>query len=214
MKKLYISLSLLAGLSLCAQNKDTETADKLYARYEYVDAADAYLKLIDKGKGDAYVYRQLADTYYNIFNTAEAAKWYARAVETPQEAETYYRYAQMLKAEGKYVESNAQMQQFAALAPSDQRAIIFKADPDYLPKLKSQHKLFDEKALAINSDKSEFGAVLTNDNLLYFTSARNEAKRKYGWNDEPFLDMYQAVYNPDGTFAPADTGLGAQHKVP
>jgi outer membrane protein OmpA-like peptidoglycan-associated protein/tetratricopeptide (TPR) repeat protein len=202
MKKLYISLSLLAGLSLCAQNKDTETADKLYARYEYVDAADAYLKLIDKGKGDAYVYRQLADTYYNIFNTAEAAKWYARAVETPQEAETYYRYAQMLKAEGKYVESNAQMQQFAALAPSDQRAIIFKADPDYLPKLKSQHKLFDEKALAINSDKSEFGAVLTNDNLLYFTSARNEAKRKYGWNDEPFLDMYQAVYNPDGTFAP------------
>ena len=201
MKKIYILLSFVAASTAFAQNKDTEAADKLYNRFEYVDAAESYLKLVENGKADPYVYRQLAESYYNVFNTKEAATWYAKATATQQDGETYYRYAQMLKAEGKYEESNKQMAEFAKLAPQDQRAVAFKADPNYLPKLKSQQKLFDEKALTINSDKSDFGAVLTGENLLYFASARNTSKKKYGWNEEPFLDLYQSVYNSDGTFA-------------
>lgn len=202
MKNLYITLSfVIASMTLSAQNADTEKADKLFARFEYVDAAGEYLKLAEGKKADAYVYKQLADSYFNVFNTAEAARWYAKATETQQDAETYYRYAQMLKADGKYAESNKQMQKFASLAPNDQRAVAFKQDPNYLPKLKSQTKLFDEKALDINSDKSDFGAVLANDNTLYFASARNKARKNYGWNEEPFLDLYKATYNADGTFA-------------
>ena len=102
MKKLYIVLSFVAlSSSLFAQNKDTKIADKLYNRYEYVDAAEAYKKLVDNGKADGYVYKQLADTYYNMFNTTEAAIWYAKATESTQDAETYFRYAQTLKADGK-----------------------------------------------------------------------------------------------------------------
>jgi len=202
MKNLYITLSfVIASMTLSAQNTDTEKADKLFARFEYVDAASEYLKLAENNKADNYVYKQLAESYFNVFNTKEAAKWYAKATEEKQDAETYYRYAQMLKAEGKYAESNAQMLKFASLAPSDQRAIEFKQDPNYLPKLKSQTKLFDEKALDINSEKSDFGAVLTNDNFLYFATARNKARKNYGWNEEPFLDLYKSVYNADGTFS-------------
>ncbi len=202
MKKTYIVLSfVLATQCLLAQNKDTETADKLYNRFEYVDAAKAYEGLVEKGKADPYVYKQLADSYYNIFNSKDAIKWYAKAVESEQDGETYFRYAQMLKAEGRYEESNQQMQKFAQMMPNDQRAIVFKQDPNYLPKLKSQTKLYDQKAITINSDQAEFGAQLSNDNILYFTSGRNTAKKKYGWTEEPFLDMYQAVYNADGTFA-------------
>ena len=157
MKKIYITLSLLAGMSLAAQNKDTEKADKLFARFEYVDAATEYQKLVDSGKSDAYVYRQLADSYYNVYNSKEAIKWYAKATESTQEAETYFKYAQMLKAEGKYPEANAQMKKFAGLAPNDQRSVEFMKDPNYLPKLQSQTKLFDEVALGINSGSSTSG---------------------------------------------------------
>ena len=204
MKNLYIALSfVMAGMTLSAQNKDTETADKLFNRFEYVDAAQAYLKLVENDKADPYVYRQLAESYYNVFNSKEAARWYAKATETPQDAETYYRYAQMLKGQGQYEQANAQMQKFASAAPSDQRAIEFKKDPNYLPKLKSQAKLYDQKALSINSDKSDFGAFLSNENILYFASARNKSRKTYGWNEEPFLDLYQSVNNSDGTFAEA-----------
>ena len=89
MKKIYTALSFVIAMAgVSAQNKDTEKADKLFARYEYVDAAQAYTKLVQDGKQDGYVYRQLAETYYNMFNTAEAAKWYAKAIETTQDSET------------------------------------------------------------------------------------------------------------------------------
>jgi outer membrane protein OmpA-like peptidoglycan-associated protein/tetratricopeptide (TPR) repeat protein len=212
MKRLYIIFSLALGLSALAQNKDTEKADKLYNRFEYLDAAAEYQKLAEDGHADPYVYRQLAESHYNVFNSKEAVRWYAKATETDQQAEIYYHYAQMLKAEGQYEAANAQMRTFAAKAPGDQRAIIFKADPDYLPKLRAQAKLFDAKSLEINSDKADFGAVLSNDGILYFASARNEAKRKYGWNEEPFLDLYQSVRNTDGTLAKATPVSGVNGK--
>jgi tetratricopeptide (TPR) repeat protein len=161
MKKLYITISLgLLSLTSFSQNKDTKVADKLYSRYEYVDAAKEYQKLAENGKGDGYVYKQLADTYYNMFNTTEATTWYAKAVETPQDAETYYRYAQMLKANGKYEEANKQMSKFASMMPNDLRAKAFKENPNYLPKILSNDASYTIKGLDINSDKSEFGALL------------------------------------------------------
>jgi outer membrane protein OmpA-like peptidoglycan-associated protein/Tol biopolymer transport system component len=201
MKKVYISLLSLVVFgtaTLTAQNKDTQKADKHFNRFEYVDATAEYLKLVDKGKADGYVHKQLADAYFNTFNPAEATKWYAKATESEQDAETYFRYAQMLKAQGKYEEANKQMQKFAAKAPNDQRAKDFKANPNYLPSLVDKQKRFDIKPLDINSDKSDFGAVL-HGSSLYFTSARNAARKNYGWNDEPYLDIYQATYNVDGT---------------
>ena len=205
MKNLYIALSfVIACTGAFAQNSDTEKADKLFARYEYVDAAKEYNRLAEDGKGDGYVYRQLAETYYNMFNTAEAAKWYARAVETTQDAETYYRYAQMLKGNGQYEQANEQMRKFAGMAPQDQRAKDFMENPDYIPRLMNKEKLYDIRSLEVSSEKSDFGPVLYG-NSLYFTSARNTSRKDYGWNDEPFLDIYRADYNTDGTITNAGT---------
>ena len=194
---------MLSIAPLSAQNKDTKKADKLFKQFDYYDAAKEYLKLAENGKGDGYVHKQLADSYFNMFNAAEASRWYAKAVETPQDAETYYQYAQMLKAQGKYEEANKQMKQFAAKAPNDQRAKQFNDNPNYLPKLLDKQKQYDLKVLDVNSDKSDFGAFLL-DNSLYFASARNGARKNYGWTDQPFLDIYKANYNLDGTITNAE----------
>ena len=203
---------MISTAGLQAQNTDTAKADKLYERYEFVAAAEQYTKLVDQGKADGYVYKQLADTYFNMFNTAEAAKWYAKAVETDQDAETYYRYAQMLRGNGQYEESNKQMRKFAAASPNDQRAKTFMENPNYIPKLMSKEKMYDITSLSVSSEKSDFGPVLNN-NTLYFTSARNTSRKTYGWNDEPFLDIYTATYNTDGSIneATALTELNSQY---
>ena len=204
MRKIYLTLSfVMASGLLSAQNKDTKIADKLFDRYEYVDAANEYLKLTQNGKGDTYVFKQLADSYYSIFNTKEAVKWYAKAVAQKQDAETYYKYAQMLKSEGNYAESDKQMKQFASMVPNDQRAKAFTSNPNYLPTLKGQTKLFDVSKSDISSDKTDFGAVLTNDNSVYFSSARNTSRRNSNWNEEPYLDLYKATYNSNGTISEA-----------
>jgi tetratricopeptide (TPR) repeat protein len=151
MKNLYITLGFLfATMAVTAQTDDTKEADKHFARMEYVDAAAEYLKV---DKKDDYVKKQLAQCYYMTFNSKEAVKWYAELTKNQQDAETYYEYAQMLKAENRYEEANAQMAKFASLAPTDKRAVDFKADPNYLPKLRNQAKMFDEKKLDINDEK-------------------------------------------------------------
>lgn len=200
MKNLYIVLSFFAiSSSIIAQNQDTKVADKLFSRYEYIAAVKEYQKLVDSGKADGYVYKQMADAYYNMFNTAEAIKWYGKATASKQDAETYYRYAQMLKSNGKYEESNKQMTKFAALAPNDLRAKSYNENPNYVPKL-VQGVTYTVSPVKISSDKSDFGAVLY-DKTLYFTSARNESRKNYGWNGEPFLDVYTSIMADSGTFS-------------
>ena len=204
MKNLYISLAFLIVTTVInAQTKATKKADKLFDQYEYVAAAENYLKLIDNEQSNNnYVYKQLAECYYNIFNTQEAEKYYALATQEPQEAETYYKYAQMLKANKKYEAANEQMQKFAKLAPNDMRAKAFEVTPNYINKLTQKPQVYILKELDVNSDKSDFGGVLY-DNSFYFTSARNNARKEYGWSKEPFLDIYKADYNADGTFVNA-----------
>ena len=200
MKNLYIVLSFFAiSSSIIAQNQDTKVADKLFSRYEYISAVKEYQKLVDSGKADGYVFKQMADAYYNMFNTAEAIKWYSKATASKQDAETYYRYAQMLKSNGKYEESNKQMSKFAALSPNDLRAKSFNENPNYVPKL-VQGVTYSVTPVKISSDKSDFGAVLY-DKTLYFTSARSGSKKTYGWTGEPFLDVYTSIMADSGNFS-------------
>lgn len=203
-RKIYAGLLLSGLLSLPvlaqeAKLSPLEIADDLYSRYEFVDAAKVYQKLVRGVKTDNYIYLQLADCYYNVFNTVEAAKYYGKALEKEPnlDSELYYRYAQMLKASGRYESANGVMKKFAERVPEDQRAIAFMREPDYIPRLREQEELFTYEESGINDVKgSDFGAFLTSGDTLYFASTRTTKKdpKTYGWNDQPYLDIYQARY--------------------
>ena len=83
----------------------------------------------------------------------------------------------MLKANGKYKESNVWMNKFADMRPYDNRSTAFKKDPNYLTKIISKGKRFNVQNLDINSEYSDFGGILFEDKI-YITSARNEKGRK------------------------------------
>ena len=194
-------ITLLSSASLTAQSNETKRADKHFNKYEFVEAAIDYLKLVTDSKADTYVYSQLAECYYNVFNTVEAEKWYAKALETASDPEMVYNYSQMLKANGKYEESNAQLDAFASMRPADHRATAFRENPNYLPKILEKGKKFNVQNLGINSEVSDFGGTIKN-GKLYITSARNDrdSKKTYGWNEEPFLDIYTSNINDEGEF--------------
>lgn len=179
-------------------------ADQLFSSYDYTQAADQYRKLVRGDKTDNYIHLQLAESYYNVFNTVEAAKWYGKALEVNPnlEADVYYKYAQMLKASGRYEASNAAMKKFADMRPDDTRSIEFLKDPNYIPQLRSQEALFTFEDSGMNDPRfSDFAGILTTDNNFYFTSARNNKGKKYGWNEQPYLDIFSAKYNlEDGKF--------------
>ena len=195
----------VSTISVKAQDSQTAWADKLFKRFEYLDASKEYLKLVGIGIKQNYIYNQLAESYYNMFNTTEAIKWYALSLTQPQEAETYFKYAQMLKASGRYEESNAQMAIFASKNPKDIRAILFNENPNYIPKLLIKQKVFNLLPVTINSQYTDFGPKLANDNTLYFSSSRKISKKKTGWKEESYLDVYQAtLLDNDSLSAPTE----------
>ena len=199
-KYIYTGLLLLGLCSVNAQNKATEKADKHYDKLEYVDAISDYLKVIEKGQADDYVYGRLADAYYNIFNTEKAEEFYAKVVGNSQTPEQLFRYAQMLKANGKYQEANKWMDKFAALAPTDVRAIEYKKHPNTVSELLNTEAKFTVKPVEdFNSKYSEFGAIM-HEGQVYYASARSGKGKKYGWNEEPYLDIYVSDYD-----APSNT---------
>ena len=207
MKKIFLILSFVfvSTISVKAQDSQTAWADKLFKRFEYLDASKEYLKLVGTGIKQNYIYNQLAESYYNMFNTTEAIKWYALSLTQPQEAETYFKYAQMLKASGRYEEANAQMVIFASKKPKDIIAILFNENPNYIPKLLIKQKVFNLQPVTINSDYSDFGPKLANDNTLYFSSSRKISKKKTGWKEESYLDVYQAtLFENDSLSAPTE----------
>lgn len=190
---------MMSSLGLTAQNSKTKKADKYFNRLEFVKAAEKYLDLALDGNGDAYVYGQLAECYYNVFNTVEAERWYAKALDTSENPEMIYKYSQMLKANGKYDMSNQMMDKFASMRPGDDRATAYKRNPDYLPKILEKGKKFNVQNLDINSEVSDFGGIVKN-GKLYLTSARNSTRKNYGWNQEPFLDIYEFTISEDGSY--------------
>ncbi|WP_034060253.1 OmpA family protein [Lacinutrix jangbogonensis] len=197
--KLIITLVILISFSVTAQTKATKKADKHFAKFEFVEAIKDYAKLVEKGSADAYVYGRLAESNYNIFNTTEAEKWYAKALETSQAPGMIFKYSEMLKANGKYEASNKEMRKFASMRPGDDRATMFMANPDYLPKILKRGKKFNVQNMDINSKVSDFGGTLK-DGKLYIASARNDDRKKYGWNEQPFLDMYSFTKAEDGSY--------------
>ncbi|RCW91236.1 OmpA family protein [Winogradskyella arenosi] len=203
MKKIYrvLALCFIVATSY-GQNKETEKADKLYESYQYVDAIDSYLELVEAGKANSYVYQQLGDSYYHVYNMDEASKWYALALKEQGSAETYYRYAQVLKSQGKYEAANAQLDEFAKLAPQDARAKAHMQNPNYIPMLADIDETFKVEDVNINaSEHTDFGAVLSNDNILYFVSTRKESGKEDAWTKQPYLDIYKSMRSDDGSLS-------------
>ena len=195
MKKSYTALLFALSIAtvMTAQNKRTKKADQLYDRLEYAEATKAYEKLVDRGRADDYVYTQLGNAYYYMNASKEAEKYYKQALASnTDDAEVVYRYAQVLKRNGKLSQYKEWMQGFAQMKPNDRRVAAFMENPNYVEELlEREPKYAADNLVGLNSDYSDFGGFIHGGDF-YFTSARNTKRSTYGWNDQPFLDIYKA----------------------
>ena len=208
-------ITLLSSAILTAQSNKTKRADKHFNKFEFIEAAADYLKLITDGDGDTYIYGQLAESYYNVYNFVEAEKWYAKVLENSSDPEMIFKYSLMLKAGGKRSEANKQLAKFASMRPADQRSIAYKKNPDYLQKILGKKLKFEVTNLRdinnegklvyedINTEYSDFGGMINinkSDTTFYYTSVSKTNNKVYGWNEEPFLEIFTAKGDGNGGF--------------
>ncbi|WP_459213099.1 OmpA family protein [Aquimarina rhabdastrellae] len=197
LQRMLLIVWILVCGNVFSQNRKLDRANKAYKQYEYIEAQEQYLNLIEKGEKSAELYQNLGNTYYFNSQFEEAGKWYkALIAEFPDEVspEYYFRCAQALKAMEKYEESDKYMKTLAELSKDDQRAKIYTEIPDYLEKIEYQSGRYDIINLAVNSVFSDFGTSFYKDKIV-FSSARDTllmTKSIHEWNNQSFLDLYVA----------------------
>ncbi len=196
-----VFIVLLSAQILVGQEKKLGKAENQYNRYEYIDAQETYLKIIKKGYKDADLLKNLANSYYFNSEFAEAQKWYKELIDTytgEVEPEYYFRYAQTLKSAEQYDEADEYMKKFTELANQDKRVKLYKDEPNYLERIDFQSGRFEIENSSINSSFTDFGAAFFGRFVVFSSSRDTLALKKtiHQWNNEAFLDLFKAEYNP------------------
>lgn len=203
-KKLLYSFLLFSIFFVAnAQTASIANADKKYDNYAYADAIKAYEKLVEKGVRDEKVFQRLGNSYYLIGELQEALKYYQELyiLNENQEPEYLYKYAQCLKSEGNYTQSDEILEKLIQKAPSDKRGILFANNRNYLEDIKANSGRFDIADAGINSKDSDYGSTIL-DNKLVFTSARDTGsivKKNFKWTNKAISTLYAVELNPDGS---------------
>lgn len=202
-KLLYFFLFFSIFFVANAQTISTKNADKKYDNYAYADAIKAYERLVEKGVRDEKVFQRLGNSYYLIGELQEALKYYQELffLNENQEAEYLYKYAQCLKSEGNYAQSDEILEKLIQKAPSDKRGILFANNKNYLEDIKANSNRFDIADAGINSKDSDYGSTIL-DNKLIFTSARDTGsiiKKNFKWTNKAISTLYAVELNPDGS---------------
>ncbi|ALJ03945.1 hypothetical protein APS56_01720 [Pseudalgibacter alginicilyticus] len=189
---------LILALTFCISSifAQVKLADKFFDNYGYIKASELYEQALNNGDDSKHVLTRLGDCYYNNSDSEKAVIWYKKAVNKYEDisAEHLFKYIQTLKSLGNYSEAEKWMVQFNNIHNQDGRSK--KYNPDNLGAF-SELISSNEKSvvnlynLPINSNQSDFGTYI-HDNQLYFASSRgDDVSKVYAWNKEPFLDLYQ-----------------------
>ena len=196
MKKSLFTFALIVGfgLSLFAQKSKKEiSGDQFYDYYSFDKAIESYIAAKDLSVEGQ---RKLADSYHHLDKNPQAEVVYSRFINNTSglNADDYYSYAMVLKANGKYEQAAKWMEKFKDLKPNDLRAKNYAADNSELTNMQRDQGKYKITHLDINTDAEDFGTCYYK-NKIVFASSRETPKlikRVYNWNRKPFLDMYVA----------------------
>ncbi len=180
-------------------DNDLRKANLYFNRALYAEAIPFYEK-VHRKKLIIEVVENLATCYYNIGDLKASARLYGYLVNKKESKKTYqniFKYVQALKASGNYKDANSVLQEY--LQSTNDTEGLSK-----LEKAIKKHKnivaigdRYKLKNSSVNTEYSEFGMVEYNDYLVYAAAKKESSKnnniltRSYGWNAEPFLDIYK-----------------------
>ena len=186
-----------------SQEVKLKKANSNYENFQYEDAIVTYEKVAKKGYKSVELLSKLGDSYYFQSKLKEANKWYNDlfSLKKKLNSEYYFRYAQTLKAVGNYKKADEMMEKFNKVNTSDMRAILSKAQLDYLEVIKNNSGRYTIQNAGINSEFSDYGASFYK-NTLVFASARDTGGvfvKKHSWTNQSYTNLYSSLMADNGS---------------
>jgi len=178
-------------------------ADRHFENLAYTEAAAEYEQYLS-GEENPHPETLLkaAQANYYIGNAAATVKWYNKYIETSPSGpvtEADLHYAQALRIEERYDEADFAL--FVYYKFDEDRQQILAKQKKYLDSLSNTEPKFKVENLDINTAVADFGAMFYKDKLVY-ASAKDSIRdggKTYDWNKQPYLELYIADRNADGS---------------
>lgn len=188
MKNVCLLLSLLAASwTVHAQRPSIKRANQLFAQKSYAEAAKMYQTL---GQSQE-VLQNLADSYYYNSEMKLARTPYTGLFTHFKDSlkpEVYFRYAQALKGVKDYAKADEIMGEYLGYAVDTKK---FISNLNRLVPYNYEIQLMNQ-----SSRTGDFGIAYYGDKVV-FSSYRNRKNPIYEWNNQPYLDLYQAEVSKD-----------------
>jgi outer membrane protein OmpA-like peptidoglycan-associated protein len=202
MKKIiFITFIILNAQLSFSQVGKLKKADNYFEKLSYASAMELYSELIGSEVDSPILKSKLAFCYYKNGEIPKAEETYATFIESANVSTLdYFYYAQVLKQNNKYSESDTWMKKYYSIAKNDIRANEFANNENYIEQIEKNENPVPIKHLNINSESSDFGGYLFK-NKVYFISSRTEnpyVKNSSSWNNKKFLDIYCSDIASDG----------------
>ncbi len=201
MKSAYFSIlvffMLVVAGSVNAQNKQIKNGDRFYDQMIYPSAVREYERGLVKGL-DLRAMERIADSYVQLSNTKKAERWYGEVVKMKGAAPiNKYRYAQMLKTNGKYEEARIWFEAYLQTGENPVLGARMIEACDFAVESRQDSLRYKITLEPFNSKGSEFGPVLFKQGYIfageYSSSARKVTNLR---NGNAFYDLYYAERNP------------------
>ncbi|MFP9113532.1 OmpA family protein [Flavobacterium sp. RHBU_3] len=203
MKKYYYTAALFFCIATMMGQGVLRKAEIHFRDLAYTQAAAEYEQYLEKEKNPKQeVLLHAAEANYYISNTGAAMRLYEKAYtqnkNLPAKDMRYYILA--LRGEEHYEQADALLWNY--LATKDTILQNNKSQKEQLVELTQKGEKYKLDNLAVNTDKSDFGVVFFGKKVVY-TSAKDTVRdgaKTYAWNQQPYLSLFVADLNADGTF--------------
>ncbi|NRA10788.1 MAG: OmpA family protein [Crocinitomicaceae bacterium] len=202
MKTILVSLlsSCLVFVSFSQQGK-LNRADNFYSQLSYASAVELYTDLIGSEVDSPSMKANLADCYYQMGKTESAEVHYASMMFSgDQKPKDVYQFAQALKENGKYQESDEWMGKYTLMDGDKILAKEFNENRNYFARITNQPAYFEINHLVMNTNGVEFGGYPGKDDQIWFVSNRSPRaaiSHSHAWNDMSYLDLFTSDKGPD-----------------
>lgn len=187
MKNYIYLIFVFCSLSLSAQKVTEKKAIGLFERKAYVKAAEMYEQLPENQRN----LQNLGDSYYNNFQMKDAVRVYGKLFLTYKDSvkpEYYFRYAHSLMGIPDYPKADEIMGEYLKYPVNTLKFIAnLNTNVPYNYTLQTMAK---------NTSNGDFGMSYYGDKVA-FASLRNAESKAYGWNEKPYLDLFNAEVNKD-----------------
>lgn len=193
MKRVLLLIIICFVQFLNAQTQELKRANRFFDKTFYSEAIPLYENVMVNNQSMT-VLKNLADSYYYTNDYSKAQRLYGSLIarfNKDLDKEYYFKYAQTLKAVGKYDEANTIMRDYYVSSNDNLALSIFDNQVIELENVSAIGQRFTLKNLSINTSNSEFGAVIFKNDLVFAGMKKSSSlfDKKYKWNGERYLDL-------------------------